>query len=71
MEAAAGLALQSRAAGFGSGSGRRRGAMYDAERSSRITSFRVGDQVASPAALRARGSKPVAPLRAKKSSGGK
>jgi shikimate kinase len=69
MEAGVGMALQSRAAGFGSG--RRRGAMCNAGRSSRIGSFRVADQLASPAAaVRARGSKPLAPLRAKKSSGG-
>ncbi|XP_051192704.1 shikimate kinase 1, chloroplastic [Lolium perenne] len=69
MEAGVGMALQSRAAGFGSA--RRRGAMCDAGRSSRIGSFRVADQLASPAAaVRARGSKPLAPLRAKKSSGG-
>ncbi|KAE8816743.1 shikimate kinase 1, chloroplastic-like [Hordeum vulgare] len=68
MEAGAGLALQSRAAGFGSG--RRRSAMYGGESGARMVSLRVGDQVGSPAAVRARGAKPVVPLRAKKSSGG-
>lgn len=63
-----GLALQSRAAGFGSG--RRRSAMYGGESGARMVSLRLGDQVGSPAAVRARGAKPVVPLRAKKSSGG-
>uniref|UniRef100_A0ACD5Z4I3 Uncharacterized protein n=2 Tax=Avena sativa TaxID=4498 RepID=A0ACD5Z4I3_AVESA len=68
MEAGVGLALHSRAAGFGSG--RRRTAMYGGESRCQIGSLRLGDQVGSPAAVRARGSKPIAPLRAKKSSGG-
>ncbi|TVU28517.1 hypothetical protein EJB05_20038 [Eragrostis curvula] len=65
-----GLSLQSRAAGFGSG--RRRGALYGGTESrSRIGSLRVGEPAgAAVAAVRARGSKPVAPLRAKKSSAG-
>uniref|UniRef100_A0A453PJK1 Uncharacterized protein n=1 Tax=Aegilops tauschii subsp. strangulata TaxID=200361 RepID=A0A453PJK1_AEGTS len=68
MEAGVGLALQSRATGFGSG--RRRSAMYGGESRARAVSLRVSDLVGSPAAVRARGAKPVVPLRAKKSSGG-
>ena len=63
-----GLALQSRAAGFGSG--RRRSATYGGESGARTVSLRASDQVGSPAAVRARVAKPVVPLRAKKSSGG-
>jgi hypothetical protein len=59
----AGLALQTRAAGFGSG--RRRGGLQ-----SPIGSLRVADPAGAAVAVRARGSKPVAPLRAKKSFGG-
>jgi len=58
-----GLALQTRAAGFGTG--RRRGGLQ-----SPIGSLRVADPAGAAVAVRARGSKPVAPLRAKKSSGG-
>ncbi|RLN09794.1 shikimate kinase [Panicum miliaceum] len=58
-----GLALQTRAAGFGTG--RRRGGLQ-----SPIVSLRVADPAGAAVAVRARGSKPVAPLRAKKSSGG-
>ena len=58
-----GLALQTRAAGFGTG--RRRGGLQ-----SPIGSLRVADSAGAAVAVRARGSKPVAPLRAKKSSGG-
>ncbi|KAJ1281058.1 hypothetical protein BS78_04G279200 [Paspalum vaginatum] len=58
-----GLALQTRAAGFGSG--QRRGGLQRP-----IGSLRVADPAGAPVAVRARGSKPVAPLRAKKSSGG-
>ncbi|XBH80159.1 shikimate kinase 1, chloroplastic-like [Triticum dicoccoides] len=68
MEAGVGLALQSRAAGFGSG--RRRRATYGGESGARTVSLRASDQVGSPAAVRARVAKPVVPLRAKKSSGG-
>ena len=58
-----GLALQTRAAGFGSG--RRRGGLQ-----SPSGSLRVADPSGAAVAVRARGSKPVAPLRAKKSFGG-
>lgn len=58
-----GLALQTRAAGFGSG--RRRGGQQ-----SLVGSLRVADPAGAAVAVRARGSKPVAPLRAKKSFGG-
>ncbi|KAF0933022.1 hypothetical protein E2562_013777 [Oryza meyeriana var. granulata] len=68
MEAGVGLALQSRAAGFGSD--RRRSALYGSEGRARIGSFRVAEQAAAKAVVRARRSKTVAPLRAKKSSGG-
>ncbi|KAG8072406.1 hypothetical protein GUJ93_ZPchr0006g43796 [Zizania palustris] len=70
MEPGVGLALQSRAAGFVSD--RRRSALYGGEGRARIGSWRVADPAAIPAkaAVRAGGSKPVAPLRAKKSSGG-
>lgn len=64
-----GLALQSRAAGFG-GSDRRRSALYGGEGRARIGSLRVAEPAVAKAAVWARGSKPVAPLRAKKSSGG-
>ncbi|KAL6635129.1 hypothetical protein ACP70R_027800 [Stipagrostis hirtigluma subsp. patula] len=64
-----GLALQSRAAGFGSG--RRRGALYGGgETRPRIGSLRIAEPAGTAAAVRARGSKPVAPLRAKRSPGG-
>nr|CAB3448104.1 unnamed protein product [Digitaria exilis]CAB3504560.1 unnamed protein product [Digitaria exilis] len=56
-----GLALQTRAAGFGTG--RRRGGLQ-----SPIGSLRVADPAVAPVAVKARGSKPVAPLRVKKSS---
>ncbi|CAL4967015.1 unnamed protein product [Urochloa decumbens] len=58
-----GLALQTRAAGFGTG--RCRGGLQ-----SPIGSLRVAEPAGAAVAVRARGSKPVAPLRAKKSSGG-
>lgn len=58
-----GLALQTRAAGFGSG--RRRGGLQ-----SPSGSLRVAGPSGAAVAVRARGSKPVAPLRAKKSFGG-
>jgi hypothetical protein len=64
-----GLSLQSRAAGFGSG--RRRGALYGCSESrSLIGSLRVGEPTGAVAVVRARGSKHIVPLRAKKSSGG-
>jgi len=64
-----GLSLQSRAAGFGSG--RRRGALYGGSESRlRIGSLKITETAGAVAAVRARGSKPIAPLRAKKSSGG-
>ncbi|KAK3159101.1 hypothetical protein QOZ80_2AG0145710 [Eleusine coracana subsp. coracana] len=64
-----GLAFQSRAAGFSSG--RRRGALYGGSESrSRIGSLKVGEPTGVAAVVRARGSKPLVPLRAKKSSGG-
>jgi hypothetical protein len=64
-----GLSLQSRAAGFGSG--RRRGALYGGSESRlRIGSLKIAEPAWAAAAVRARGSKPIAPLRAKKSSGG-
>lgn len=69
MEAGVGLALQSRAAGFG-GSDRRRSALYGGGGRARIGSLRVAEPAVAKAAVWARGSKPVAPLRAKKSSGG-
>ncbi|AQK74958.1 Shikimate kinase [Zea mays] len=60
-----GLALQARAAGFGSS--RHRGGLQ-----APTGSLRVADPAGPAVAVRARGSKPVAPLRlrAKKSSGG-
>ncbi|GJN22280.1 hypothetical protein PR202_gb09835 [Eleusine coracana subsp. coracana] len=64
-----GLAFQSRAAGFGSG--RRGGALYGGSESrSWIGSLKVGEPTGVAAVVRARGSKPLVPLRAKKSSGG-
>jgi hypothetical protein len=58
-----GLALQTRAAGFATG--RRRGGLQPP-----IGSLRLADPAGAAVAVRARGSKPVAPLRAKKSSRG-
>lgn len=58
-----GLALQTRAAAFGSG--QRRGGLQ-----SPIGRLRVAEPAGAAVAVRVRGSKPVVPLRAKKSSGG-
>ncbi|PAN24921.1 hypothetical protein PAHAL_4G262500 [Panicum hallii] len=72
MEVGASMAMQSRAPGVGAGAGGRRSAFLGWEKQARAGSLRVGAGTAGAAAVavRARGTKPVAPLRCVRASRG-